>query len=157
MGGEYLNPKGVVFGGWPKLALIGVGEFPRKLLSELRARGYVLQLKDSTADFGAGGRSKPQISIQGPKKLDAKTQERIEAELPRLKLALLLEEPPAWLIDEMYLCMDPASPVCLHHLAATVAYHVGGIGGWAEVVEEIADALLAREPEYLRSRESVAI
>jgi hypothetical protein len=33
-----------------------------------------------------------------------------------------------------------------------VAYHVGGLDGWRDVVEDVADALMRREADYLRRR-----
>jgi len=120
------------------------------LLHELREKGYALSLTSSVANFDTGGRSSPKLSVRGPNKPDEKLHRRIADEAPRLKLALLLEDPPEWFLRQMDLCMDPASPVKLRNRAAAVAYHVGGLEGWRDVVADVADALIEREPDYLR-------
>ena len=114
------------------------------LLHELRAKGYALSLRDS------GSRSQPKLTISGPEKPDEAMRRRIGQEAPYLKLALFLEAPPRWFIEGMHSVMDPASPLRLHDLAASVAYHVGGLEGWEDVAEDVADALLEWEPAYLK-------
>jgi hypothetical protein len=114
------------------------------LLPKLRARGFALELRDS------GVRSGPKLVVSWPEKPDETMRRRIANEASYLKLALLLEDPPQWFLRQMDLCMDPASPVKLRNLAARVAYHVGGLEGWQDVAEDVADALLEWEPAYLK-------
>jgi hypothetical protein len=64
------------------------------LLHELRDKGYVLTLTDTVADFDTEVRSAPELSVKGPERPDEETRQRIADNVPALKLALVLEDPP---------------------------------------------------------------
>jgi hypothetical protein len=94
---------------------------------ELRAAGYALSLEEE------------ELIIRGPQPLSEEQRERARQESVRLKLALLLEAPPAWLSDIMNKC--GRGRVTPKQVAAAVACTVGAHDWRGEVLEAVLDAL----------------